>query len=246
MGGRGGLGETSPSQQQAQDPRSPTQTYARAAPHRQFLCHSLLVSLSPASLLPMSKSVLGKPEVMAAVAEMYLNGGLPPREILQRLSTEHGTVVTSDALRSHLVRSGLTARRKQIDAELSVQFSPEKVALARQEKAQACFERWAEQSEIVGDKAMAAAVDAKTLRDLAVATATANQAVRLHQLVTGSNGPSAAGVRINVNFANDPDESPFHPKQIARAAAEKEAKRQAAISISVTEVPGSPEPSAHL
>ena len=181
-------------------------------------------------------SPLQKPEIKAIVGTLYLQGGAP-REILQVLESDHGLVVTSDTLRQHLVRTGLTQKRKQIDASLNVALAPEKIAITRQEKAQEHLDRWSNLAVSVVEKAMAAAGNAERLRDLSVATNTAAQAVRLFQMTSGAIGsPGHSGPTFNVNFANDPNESPF-----ARAKLEQERARQAAITITVTQVPGIPE-----
>lgn len=157
------------------------------------------------------------PEAHAFISSLYLTDGLPPRAIQERLRDELKIEVKPDALRQHIKRAGLPAKRREIEATLMTKIDPAAIAAARAEKVQGHLDRWADKAATVVDRALDAAASAPSIREVAVATGAAAQGLRIVQTCTGAGAPSGPRVSVEVGFATGPD-SPFHAANRARRA----------------------------
>jgi len=153
------------------------------------------------------------------VSALYLHDNLRPCDIEERLRTDHGVNVSGPALRQWLSRRGYTKTRKAADAEVACKISPAIVAEKRLTRANENLARWGAKSEQLVDKALDAANMSTRLRDTALATSTAAQALRIFQMTHGlPTVQPAPKATFNFNFANGPD-SPFNPENRRRAQA---------------------------
>ena len=155
----------------------------------------------------MPKNTHFTPETKAIISTMYMAGS-PPRDIETHLRTECGVSINGASIRKWLERSGLTKKRREAEGKLVAEISPEAIAQQRAEKAKASLDRWADKASGVVDRCLDTATSAGAIREVAVATSAAHQALRIVQTCTGIGSGSGARLSIDIGFATGPD-SPF-------------------------------------
>ena len=166
----------------------------------------------------MNRGPLLPVEIQAYCADRYLAGNVPPRELVEELKQKFGISVTTAQLRQWLTRSGLGARKKDLDAKTCKLVSSAKItslAKAKAKKPAEQIEEWTEKVVVVADKALDMAVQSTKTRDLAAATSAASSAIRLFRAMQGLDSAGSGCPVFNFNFAN---ESPVAVK-IAQPAA---------------------------
>ena len=140
--------------------------------------------------------------------EKYL-AGVSAFELAPELLRKFGVSVTAGQLRQFVSRSGLAARKQEVDAKVVGLVSNAKVnalAKARAALPAAHMADWAEKSVTVTAKAFHMCEEASRPRELASAVSAANTAVRMYRLLAGIDGTESGprAMKFNFNFANVP------------------------------------------
>lgn len=147
---------------------------------------------------------LFSPEVKTFIARKYLAGDQAPRDIVVDLKKDFGMDVTSAQLRQFLSRSGLSARKREVDQKTCAIVSSAGATAIAKERAETGvkhLERWAQQAIAAADKAFAAAVESGKIRDLAAAVAAASAAVRLFHTCSGIEPAAKPAQTFNYSFS---------------------------------------------
>jgi hypothetical protein len=146
------------------------------------------------------------PPLKSYVSERYL-ADARPAEIARELNEKFGHTITPAQLRQTISRSGLPARKQQLDAKVCGLVSSAKVtALAKVQAAAPAAEmaKIAERTLGLANKAVAMAEEATRPRELASATAALGTTIKLYRLMVGIDGAGSGGPRaatFNFGFA---------------------------------------------
>jgi hypothetical protein len=140
------------------------------------------------------------------VAERYIAGDIPPRELVAELKEKFGVLVKPSALRQWITRSGLAKRKAEVERKTCALASSARttaLAKARAGDPSKHIQEWAERTIGVTQRAFAMAEAAAKPRELASAVSALNTSTRLYRLLVGIDGPGSGGpgaANFNFNF----------------------------------------------
>jgi hypothetical protein len=145
------------------------------------------------------------PELKTFVAQRYLAAGRTPSELVVELKADFGVAITSAQLRQFLSRSGLSARKAEVDKKtcsLVSAAAASRIAKTRAADPVAQLEKWGDRAVAAADAAFAAAEQSGRPRDLASAISAAATAVRMYQACRGLDAAPRGPSTFNYSFAS--------------------------------------------
>jgi hypothetical protein len=157
--------------------------------------------------LQRSQPQLLTPALKQYAIARYL-ASVPPRDLVTEIKSKFGVDVKVGPLRQWLTRSGLAARKRQVEARVCALVSSagvETIAKASAAAPRSHLARWAASTVTIADKALVMAGEATKPRDLASSTAAASSAIKLFRICAGIDGPvQRVASTFNFDFSNLP------------------------------------------
>ena len=168
-------------------------------------------------------SRLMPPEIREYAVQCYLNRGFSPTEVADEVAKKFRVRYRPAQLRQFLSRGGYSAKRREVDRQVTQILSEAAVAemaKARSAKPEELLQDWARQLATVTQRSLEAAAKSERVRDLASATAAAATAIRTFRNCAGLDAAAPAHKTVfRYDFAATYVDDPIEVPSVVKVAA---------------------------